>query len=379
MKKPLLSIAIATKNREKYCIASIQSILNYNNDLLEIVVADNSATNEIQKFVKATNSPQIKYVYDNSEIPFIENFNRAVNMTTGEYVIMIGDDDSILPFAFEMAVWAKENGADTISSKQPVEYYWPEARDIYPTGYLSIPIQEKGMIKIDVQKQLDKVVKNGMQLYLLYNLPMTYHGIVRKEILNEIKAKTGHFYGGLTPDIYSCVALSCLVKNHYVVNQPISIAGVCPSSGSAQNIKGGHSGSFEDIPHLKNKPDYIWNALVPRYYSVNTIWAESALRALTELNQTELIKKFNPYILIAQATINNRKFIPEIMSVEHENYRVLHHISKLEYAFNLLKAYSTIVKNKLSFLYKQKTTNTKFFNKHGVADIQQVVDIYNTI
>ena len=61
--KPLISVAIATKNREKYCIEAIKSILAYKNSEIEIAVADNSATDEVKKFVETINSPAIKYSY----------------------------------------------------------------------------------------------------------------------------------------------------------------------------------------------------------------------------------------------------------------------------------------------------------------------------
>ena len=64
MKKPLVSIAIATKNRQKYCIEAIKSILAYNNPEIEIAIADNSETSEVKEFIEKINSTFIKYFYD---------------------------------------------------------------------------------------------------------------------------------------------------------------------------------------------------------------------------------------------------------------------------------------------------------------------------
>lgn len=41
-------------------------------------------------------------------ISSIDNFNQAMDLTTGDYVILIGDDDSILPKIVEIAHWAKK-------------------------------------------------------------------------------------------------------------------------------------------------------------------------------------------------------------------------------------------------------------------------------
>ena len=55
--RPLLSIAIATKDREQYCIKTIQSILSFDDDRIQIAVADNSGTTAVKEFVDIIASP----------------------------------------------------------------------------------------------------------------------------------------------------------------------------------------------------------------------------------------------------------------------------------------------------------------------------------
>ncbi|AIN75075.1 glycosyltransferase [Flavobacterium psychrophilum] len=376
MNKPLLSIAIATKDREKYCIAAIQSILSYKATNIEIAIADNSETTLVKEFVEKLNSTQVKYRYDSGGVSSIENFNRAVELTTGEYLILIGDDDIILPKAIEMAKWAKENDIDSICSKETVTYYWPKSRTIYPNGHLILPYSTGRITKIDVKKHLVKLLKNGLQLYLLYPLPKTYHGIVRKALMDEVKSKTGHYYGGLSPDIYSCVVMSCLVKNHYVVDEPLTVAGVCPSSTTADNFTGKHSGSIANIPHLKNRGVYVWNNLVPKYYSVNTIWAESGLTALEELKQTILLNDFNVYKLLVQGWINNNKFIPDLIREENEKIRISLQTSIIIFKFNFFKALSETVIKKIIHVVQGKLRRKAVFAQDNVRDFSEVLAIY---
>lgn len=318
----LLSIAIATKNREKYCVESIKSILSYGYSNLEITIADNSDTEVVKNFVENLNSPQVKYRYDSGPVSSIENFNRAVEMATGEYMMLIGDDDSILPKCMETAKWAKENEVDSICSKETVHYYWPGSIAGAEGGLLSFGNGNSSIKKIDIPAELSKLMKNGIQHYLTFPLPKTYHGLVKMKVMREIKQKTGHFYGGLSPDIYSCIAVSCVAKNHYIIDEPLSVAGVCAKSTTADNIKGMHSGEIEGIPHLKYRGHYEWNERVPKFYSVNTIWAESGIKALEELNQTKLLEEFNVYKLIAQSQINNGALIGNIMKRERELIRL---------------------------------------------------------
>ena len=44
---------------------------------------------------------------------------------------------------------------------------------------------------------------------------------------------------------------------------------------------------------------------IPKFYSVETIWSESALRALVELNKLELLSNFSDRYLFSHALIKN--------------------------------------------------------------------------
>ncbi|WP_089604236.1 glycosyltransferase family 2 protein [Acinetobacter piscicola] len=375
--KPLISVAIATKNREKYCIEAIKSILGYRNPDIEIAIADNSATTEVKKFIEDINSNVIKYTYHGEDnISSIENFNRAMELTTGYYVMLIGDDDSILPKVIEIAQWAKENDIDSICSKENLIYYWPQALDQYPNGLMISPPSTGKITKIDFRKNLNALLENGLQLYLLYPLPKTYHGLVKRSLMEEIKQKVGHYYGGLSPDLYSSIAVSCVAKNHYVIDEPLSIAGVCAVSTTADNFKGLHSGSLEGIPHLKNRPNYQFSEKIPLYYSVNTIWAESGLKALEELNETELLKKFNMHRLMAQAWIHNRKFIAPIIKEKHMDLLEKHNVGALRNILSFYLATIDILKAKLKRIIIEKIKKEKVVRVEGLVNISDVISSY---
>ncbi len=371
--KPLLSVIIATKNREKYCIAAIQSILKFNDPRIQIAISDNSETGIVKNFVEDLNSSQINYRYYNEGLSFVENFNRATELADGDYFYLIGDDDAILPQLIDLVEWAKANNVDTISPEQCIAYYWPGSSAKYPDGYVEFS-KGSGIIKrVDSRLQLKKVIKNGMQLYTFFQLPKLYHGLVKKDIMYDIKNKTGHFYGGLSPDIYSCIAIASLSKNHYIIETSVSIAGVCAKSGSADQLKGAHSGELEGIPHLKYRGSYIWSDKIPAFYSINTIWAESAIKALEELGEYSLINDFNLYQLLAHSTANNYKFIPKILKREKRKVRKKEQILFLKYYFNMGIAYYSVILNKLKRELLRRTKKKHFDN---VLSIQKAIDIY---
>lgn len=292
--KPLLSVAIPTKNRQYYCIEVIKHILSYDNKNFELVIQDNSDDRTIEQFVSTIEDKRLKYVYTNEAISSVENMSRSIGLTSGEYVCMIGDDDTILPTIFEYAKYMKENEIDSICPGFIPSYIWPN-KQTGETGTLTIRkhVNIKKYEQIDVKKRLEDLFKNGIIHYQKYNLPRVYHGIIKKEVMDNIYKKITCYFGGLSPDIYSTVALSSLIKKHILVDSAFSIAGVCPQSTTSQSMLGGHRGELKDAPHLKNKEDYKWDILIPRYYSVETIWAETAIKASRDFEINNILEKFN--------------------------------------------------------------------------------------
>lgn len=372
--RPLLSIVIATKNRELYCIETIKSILKMNNGKIQIAISDNSDSEEIKTFVEKIAHDSIDYLYDSSSISSIDNFNRAMTLAKGEYICLLGDDDGLLPNAMDTIQWAKENNIDSISPTNTIAYYWPGALKEYPNGYMVIPDFIKRTEEVNPKNELNNLLISGLQNYLDYSLPKSYHGFIKKTLMDDIKKQTGNYYGGLSPDIYSAISLSLIVKKHFITTQPLTIAGVCKSSTTAANFTGGHSGTLESMPHLKNRDGYVWSHLVPRFYSTNTIWAESGIKAIQDMNHINLLEKFNNHSLIAKSIINNYKFIPSILRKEISAFRKKNKESIFKFwSLVFLSAFRITFKKFYSNLLNSKTN--KKIEIHNVKDIHECINI----
>lgn len=375
--QPLLSIAIATKDREQYCIKTIQSILSFKDDRIQITVADNSKTTKVKEFVDALASPQIAYLYDNSPISSIDNFNRAMEMTTGEYICLLGDDDGILPEAMDYLEWAKLNNIDSFCCKDTIPYFWPGAHPSYESGGLFVSKFTEGKKKVDAKKELVKLLEAGIVNYMFFDLPKSYHGFVKKDIMLEIKEKTGNFYGALSPDIFSVVAIALSCKNHYIIDKPLTIAGVCRTSTTADQFKGLHSGELKDMPHLRNrKVPYIWDKDIPEFYSVTTIWGDSGLNSIDAMKMPEYRQYFNIYPLVAQALLMNRKQILNYMIEKCEKLRKEKKIGRLVFWSRVSFSVLGLVIDKGQRMYRDSFAS-KSVVIENVEDILQAFKLYN--
>lgn len=46
------------------------------------------------------------------------------------------------------------------------------------------------------------------------------------------------------------------------------------------------------MPHLNGHIDYVWSDLVPKFYSVESVWADSAIKAIEDMKRQDLLKYY---------------------------------------------------------------------------------------
>lgn len=311
MGAPLLSIVIPTRNREYYCIEAIKDILSYKRQDFELCICDNSDSEEIERFVETLGDSRVVYHHTQGRINFIINSDMAMQMATGDYICMIGDDDTILPDIFEVTLWAKNHNYDNVSPIDTITYYWPKSMG--PQGILQWTDREinNSFVVKDCRAQINTFVKNGYLTYYDY-LPRVYHGLVKRDIMERVKSITGHMVGGVSPDIYMSIAVALLCPEFIITNRIISVAGACPKSATAVSNTGGHRGRIEEAPHLYKRGDYVWDNRIPKIYTVQTIWAETAMKAFSELGRNDLCESLNQGFLYADMFRKNPNMYREL-------------------------------------------------------------------
>lgn len=320
----LLSIVIPTRNRQYYALESVKQILSVTDDRVQIIVSDNSDDNSLEAVIAELQSSRIKYQFISTRIPGVDNYGNGIAMSDGRYVCCIGDDDGVLRYAVDVAEWADKNGIKAIKPGTQCTYLWPNAVEIYKTGNLSVDAVNLNYWYEDVGKNLRTFLRSGCLDLMGALLPKAYHGIVRRDMFEKIKEKTGRYCGGLSPDIYLSVSLSLLVDKVLCMNAPLTIFGVCKASTSADTLNKLSYGRLEDAPHFVGQA-YEWSSKVPRYYCRYNIWADSALHAINDMRAYDLMEEFSVESLTAQCKIEYGGFKKEIK----ENFELNHGDKKL--------------------------------------------------
>ena len=339
---------------------SVKSILlDIDNDC-EIVIQDNSSDNSLGNQMSNLRDYRIKYFHTSTPLSFIDNFEEGLNNTKGKFFCLLGDDDCTTKDILEVVNWMDSNSIESVSSNRVTNFIWPN--DDITQGLLTIPLYNGQKRLVDTNANLKSFLKNGLVNYQIFDLPRAYHGIILKSKMDEIKSIAGRYFGGLTPDIYSTIALSCVIKSHYIINFPFSIAGACPESATAKAPLGGHAGRIEDAPHLKNRGDYLWEKKVPKYYSVDTIWAETSIKAIKDLKLDTLLSNINYYKLYVYSYFHNRKFIKEIALDETLKMRRKLNTAKFIFFFNIMLALLGVFIRRVRYIFRNQVHQHSSFS-----------------
>ena len=371
MKRPLLSIVIPTKNRQKYALSIIQTILSIKDYALELVIQDNSDTNELENSIKNNIiDKRLKYNYDSSPMSTIHNFNNSMDNVEGKYICYIGDDDGVSLDIMQFVKWMDRNKIDALIGKNVCSYSWPSDKT---NGKLTI-YPFSGKIKVlDVNDQIKKFIKNGAVYYLKFGLAKVYHGIIKKECIERSKLKTGNYFGGLSPDIYASIATSLEVEKLIEIDYPLTIAGSSFESDKTHRTNEAKNLELKDAPHFNHRGKYNWSKLVPSIYSGASIWAESGIKALEESNRFDLISDINKYRLgayIALDSPHNKKKITSYLyhyKIELLNYYLIKY-------FILLESFFSRFFNRINKVIKNNKTYSNNIESIGLA-IKEI-DVY---
>ncbi|GAA5520550.1 glycosyltransferase [Aliifodinibius salicampi] len=93
---PLVTIGIPTYNRaDAYLKEALESALNQTYSNIEIVVSDNCSTDNTSELVNCYQDSRIKYYRHNENIGANNNFNYCLEKASGEYFLLLHDDDKV--------------------------------------------------------------------------------------------------------------------------------------------------------------------------------------------------------------------------------------------------------------------------------------------
>ncbi len=112
------SVLLPTRNGGRFLKDCIGSILEEPYENMELIISDNANTDETQEIIKSFSADQrLKVIRLVKVVNVIENWNYVFRASSGDYFLMMGDDDCLLPGYFRRMeeVLKKYNNPDCVT------------------------------------------------------------------------------------------------------------------------------------------------------------------------------------------------------------------------------------------------------------------------
>jgi glycosyltransferase involved in cell wall biosynthesis len=228
------SVLLPTRNRLQYLKMAVESVFRQNYDNWEIIISDNFSDEDIQGYIQSLNDPRIKYFRTASFIPVTDNWNCALEKSSGEYVIMLGDDDALRDGYFKrvLSYIQKYDSPDFIYSSAYL-FVYPNVIPKNENGMLhfwanaSFFVGKREPFFLDENSKLN-LVKQTLKFIVAFNYNFQF-SLVKKSFISELR-NHGSFFQSPYPDYYATTAMFLKAKRVLAVPDPLVIVGVCPKS-----------------------------------------------------------------------------------------------------------------------------------------------------
>lgn len=287
---PLLTVVMPTHARARYATYAIRSVLAIPSDALQLVVHDTSEDDALARDAAGIADPRLRYVHCREPLSMTENHNRAMALAEGEYVCLIGDDDSILPEALDAARWAARHGVESIAPEVVANYAWPDFRSLAfgagHAGRLYVKASFGGVARKDARASMRAALSRAA--LGTEGLPKVYHGIVARRAMERLRERGGAYFHGTSPDVSGAIGLTSVLDDYVWIDHPLTLPGASAGSNTGRSAVKKHVGTVEDDPHTKRFRNLEWPAVLPRFVSVETVWAQAVHATLAAVSPQDL-------------------------------------------------------------------------------------------
>lgn len=233
------SIVVPARNSAYTLRYTLITCLNqrYGGDY-EIVLSDNSTpgNTEVYQLYKELNDSRIRYYRTPREFNLSRSFEFAILHAKGEFILPLGSDDALLPWALDVLDALREVYPDeNIIQWERGFYAWPgfnggqQNQFVIPRDYKKGEFQTEYLSR---QFYFNAIFGSSDQMYILPNLYL--NSGCRREYLKTILEKTGRLFDGICQDLYMGVVNAAINDKILNIHYPLVIAGMSNSSIGAK-------------------------------------------------------------------------------------------------------------------------------------------------
>jgi glycosyltransferase involved in cell wall biosynthesis len=274
------SVLLPTRNRLTYLRYAVDSVLRQDYDDWEIVISDNDSDDDIAGYVAELGDPRVRYARTERFLPVTDNWNAALARSTGDYVVMLGDDDALAPGYFSaLRPLIEAHGGPEVVYTGAYLYAYPGVMPDQPRGFLQPYGYAEFLRGADAPFLLPKadaarMVNEFANFRVAYGFNMQFV-LVSRAMIRTLEAR-GPFYQSPFPDYYAMNALFLSAPRILACPWKMVVIGVTPKSYGFYHV---NKREAEGVEFLQGgaddaRADRLARVLLPGS-NLNTSWLVS--------------------------------------------------------------------------------------------------------
>ncbi len=231
--KPMFSIVMPTRNRAKTLEYSIQTALFQDFDDYEIVVIDNSSTDQTAEVVHRYMNSKTRYIRTPEPLAMSKNWEFGILQAHGTYIIVLSDDDGLLRYSLTNLHDVIQETKAKVIKWHRAQYNWPKyllgdsqnfliyTEPRYKGGYVpSIKILDDAIKYIDCN-----------------DTPGLVNSAIHADVFTRLQQQTRKLILSYAPDTCSGLTIPCVVDEIYMYGKVNSIAGISEFSNGSLLVR----------------------------------------------------------------------------------------------------------------------------------------------
>lgn len=297
------SIVIPVRNVSETLYYTLKTCLEQDYDgKFEVVISDNSTNGNTNAYeiCQRFDNENLNYYKTPRDLNLTKSYEYAYLQTKGAFVIPIGSDDGVLP-------WALSTLKGLLDSEIMKRHYiinWVRGFYAWPgfnggqENQLTIPMYcEKNKIQIrevNTEDLIKRVIDSPQTMYMLPNLYI--NSGFKREYMKIMYEKTGSILNGSAQDIYTGL-LNCAINDKILyMDYLITIAGMSSSSvgvisnNTVKNYSEENKKRFADLVGANGIYKYVQGKLnnkIPYYITIDITGMYRSLDKLEKKNFLE--------------------------------------------------------------------------------------------
>jgi glycosyltransferase involved in cell wall biosynthesis len=225
---------LPTRNRLEYLKYAVETVRRQDYDDWEIIIADNASDDDVESYVRSLNDERVVYSRSDHFIPVTENWNLALEQSSGDFVIMLGDDDGLMKGYFRRVRWLiEEYGSPELIYSSGYLYAYPGVLPGHQTGLLH-HYRNATFLRSALEpfwlptREATRLVRQSLDFKMKFTFNMQYF-LIARSLIDKL-GREGPVFQSPFPDYYASNVMLMKAQRILIEPRPLVAIGITPKS-----------------------------------------------------------------------------------------------------------------------------------------------------